>query len=191
MGGPGQAAFQHVLPHRGQVGHDVAHTPAGAGGHRGGQPRLVEHADEAEQAGPGLAVELGEGRFRHGRTIGPAGGSPAPGGGRWETRGVGTIRALRPEDWDDWRALWGGYLAFYRAELPDEVSRATFERLCAGAEGLFGLLALDEAGRGIGMANCVVHASTWSTASPSATWRTSSWPPRRGATTPGAPSWRR
>ena len=28
-----------------------------------------------------------------------------------------------------------GYLAFYRAELPDETSRATFERLCAGDDG--------------------------------------------------------
>ena len=27
---------------------------------------------------------------------------------------------------------------------------------------MFGLLALDDAGTGIGMANCVVHASTWS-----------------------------
>ncbi len=75
---------------------------------------------------------------------------------------MGTVRALQPGDWDDWRALWAGYLAFYRAELPDETSRATFERLCAGTEGLFGLLALDDAGRGIGMANCVVHSSTWS-----------------------------
>jgi GNAT superfamily N-acetyltransferase len=75
---------------------------------------------------------------------------------------VGTIRALRLEDWDDWRALWGGYLAFYRAELPDAVSRATFDRLCAGDEGMFGLLAVDDAGRGIGMADCVIHASTWS-----------------------------
>ena len=55
-----------------------------------------------------------------------------------------------------------GYLAFYRAELPDETSGATFERLCAGDDGMFGLIALDDAGRGIGMANCVVHASTWS-----------------------------
>ena len=29
-------------------------------------------------------------------------------------------------------------------------------------DGLFGLLALDDLGQGIGMANCVVHASTWS-----------------------------
>ncbi len=75
---------------------------------------------------------------------------------------MGTIRALQREDWDDWRALWGGYLAFYRAELPDSTTTATFDRLCAGDDGLFGLLALDDAGRGIGMANCVVHASTWS-----------------------------
>lgn len=75
---------------------------------------------------------------------------------------MGTIRALRAEDWDDWRALWGGYLAFYRAELPHETSRATFDRLCAGTDTMFGLLAVDDDGRGIGLANCVVHASTWS-----------------------------
>ena len=75
---------------------------------------------------------------------------------------MATIRALCSDDWDDWRALWGGYLAFYRAELPEETSGATFERLCAGADGMFGLLALDDLGNGIGMANCVVHASTWS-----------------------------
>ena len=75
---------------------------------------------------------------------------------------MGTIRDLRDEDWDDWRNLWGGYLAFYRADLPEETSGATFERLCAGADGMFGLLALDDAGNGIGLANCVVHASTWS-----------------------------
>ena len=76
---------------------------------------------------------------------------------------MGTIRSLHSEDWDDWRALWDGYLAFYRAELTEDTSRATFDRLCAADEGMFGLLALDDdGGRGIGMANCVVHASTWS-----------------------------
>src|SRR6516225_6995 len=75
---------------------------------------------------------------------------------------MATIRPLERVDWDDWRALWGGYRAFYRAELPDETSRASFDRLCSQADGFFGLLALDDAGRGIGMANCVVHPSTWS-----------------------------
>ena len=75
---------------------------------------------------------------------------------------MGTIRAVEAGDWDDWRALFGGYLAFYRAELDDITTSATFERLCTGDGGMFGLLALDDAGRGIGLADCVVHASTWS-----------------------------
>ena len=75
---------------------------------------------------------------------------------------MGTIRAVQTGDWDDWRALFGGYLAFYRAELDDATVRASFERLCDGSDGMFGLLALDDGGRGIGLADCVVHASTWS-----------------------------
>ena len=105
------------------------------------------------------------GRKRRARSSRPArtgGGAAVPPGRRCEAEGVGTIRALRGDDWDDWRALWGGYLAFYRAELPEETSGAAFDRLCAGEDGMFGLLALDDAGHGIGMANCVVHASTWS-----------------------------
>jgi GNAT superfamily N-acetyltransferase len=75
---------------------------------------------------------------------------------------VGTIRELGHDDWTDWRALWAGYLDFYRAELSDDTSRATFDRLCAAGQPMFGLIALDDTGRGIGMANCVVHPSTWS-----------------------------
>ncbi len=75
---------------------------------------------------------------------------------------MSTIRAIQGGDWDDWRALWGGYLAFYRAELPEGTARATFDRLCAGEDGMFGLLALDDDGRGVGLAHCVLHATTWS-----------------------------
>ena len=66
-----------------------------------------------------------------------------------------TIRALGHDDWDDWLALWAGYLAFYRAELPDDTSRAAFDRLCAGEHGMFGLIALDDR----------AGASGWPTAS--------------------------
>lgn len=75
---------------------------------------------------------------------------------------MGTIRELRRDDRADWKRLWAGYLAFYRAELSEATTEATFERLCAGEDGLFGLVALDDGGRGIGMANCVLHATTWS-----------------------------
>ena len=73
-----------------------------------------------------------------------------------------TIRPLETADREGWSALWAGYLAFYRATLSAQTTQATFERLCDGTNGLFGLLALDEAGAAVGLANCVVHATTWS-----------------------------
>jgi GNAT superfamily N-acetyltransferase len=72
------------------------------------------------------------------------------------------IRSLGPADWDDWRTLWDGYLDFYRVTLSEEITRATFDRLCRDDGPMFGLLALDAGSRGVGMANCVVHAQTWS-----------------------------
>ena len=73
-----------------------------------------------------------------------------------------TIRPLETADREGWSALWTGYLAFYRAALSAQTTQATFERLCDGTDGLFGLLALDESGAALGLANCVVHATTWS-----------------------------
>jgi GNAT superfamily N-acetyltransferase len=58
--------------------------------------------------------------------------------------------------------LWQGYLEFYRAELPEDTTRRTFARLTEGAEALFGLLAADEHGEGVGLAHCILHPSTWS-----------------------------
>lgn len=75
---------------------------------------------------------------------------------------MSTVRALEAQDWDDWRDLWTDYVAFYRAELADATTRATFDQLCGDGGAMEGLIALDEDGRGVGMANCVLHASTWS-----------------------------
>ena len=72
-----------------------------------------------------------------------------------------TIRPLAATDWDGWSPLWSGYLDFYREELPEATSRSTFTRLCDGTDGLFGLLALEDEAA-IGLASCVVHATTWS-----------------------------
>jgi GNAT superfamily N-acetyltransferase len=73
-----------------------------------------------------------------------------------------TIRAIEAGDWDQWLPLWRGYLDFYRAELGAETTRATFDRLGAGGDGMFGFLAVDDSGAGRGLAHCIVHASTWS-----------------------------
>jgi GNAT superfamily N-acetyltransferase len=94
--------------------------------------------------------------------VGPAEAVRPPVPGRCEADGVATISDLTRDDWDDWHGLWGGYLAFYRAELSAETTRATFGRLCAGDDGMFGLIGLDEEGRGIGLAHCATSATSWS-----------------------------
>lgn len=74
-----------------------------------------------------------------------------------------TIRELRGDDRARWDELWAGYLAFYRQQLAAEVTEATFRRLCAGEEGMFGLVALDGGGVPVGFAHGIVHPSTWTT----------------------------
>ena len=74
------------------------------------------------------------------------------------------IRELRREDHDGWAELWSGYLHFYRAEISEQVTAKTFERLCEETDGMFALVAVDDGARGgpLGLAHSVVHPSTWS-----------------------------
>lgn len=46
------------------------------------------------------------------------------------------IRPIAGGDFDRWLPLWHGYLHFYRAELTDEVTRATFDRPPGGGQGV-------------------------------------------------------
>jgi len=73
-----------------------------------------------------------------------------------------TVRRLEDRDRDRWLELWAGYLAFYRAEVSDDVTAATFARLCDGADGVLGLVATDADDRLVGLAHLVFHPSTWS-----------------------------
>jgi GNAT superfamily N-acetyltransferase len=77
---------------------------------------------------------------------------------------VHTIHDLDSGHWEQWQPLWNGYLAFYRAELSEETTRNTFARLTGDDQAMFGLLAFDEGGQGIGLSHCVVHPTTWSDA---------------------------
>jgi len=76
-----------------------------------------------------------------------------------------TVRRIREEDRDNWLPLWHGYNGFYRNDPAEEVTLATFRRLCEVSDGLFGLVAEDEKGRLVGLAHLVFHPSTWTTAS--------------------------
>jgi GNAT superfamily N-acetyltransferase len=75
-----------------------------------------------------------------------------------------SVRGLRSEDRRGWLELWSGYLSFYRVELEERVTLTTFERLCDGVDGMFGLVAVEDDERVVGFANAVVHPSTWALA---------------------------
>ncbi len=74
-----------------------------------------------------------------------------------------TVRPIAERDRAGWEPLWEGYNSFYRHTATPEVTEATFGRLCAG-EKMFGVVA-ERDGRLVGFAHCVVHPSTWTTAS--------------------------
>ena len=73
-----------------------------------------------------------------------------------------TVRALHTADRRSWLGLWRGYLRFYRATVPDEVTDLTFARLCERRDGLVGLLAVAVDERALGFAHLVFHPATWS-----------------------------
>jgi len=73
------------------------------------------------------------------------------------------VRRLQDGDRDRWRNLWAGYLSFYRAEIPDDVTEVTFQRLRDGSKGMLGLVATSPAGEPVGLAHLVFHSSTWAT----------------------------
>jgi GNAT superfamily N-acetyltransferase len=74
------------------------------------------------------------------------------------------VRALCEDDQERWRVLWDAYLAFYRAEVSEDQTTVAFRRLCAGASGMAGLVAVDADDAPVGLAHLVFHAATWSVA---------------------------
>lgn len=71
------------------------------------------------------------------------------------------IRPAEPRDEADWRRLWAGYLDFYRAEVSEKVTAATWARLL-DADSDMACLVAEAEGRVIGICNYVFHGSTWS-----------------------------
>lgn len=72
------------------------------------------------------------------------------------------VRPLEQKDEGVWRALWAGYLAFYKTDLAQETTDALFENLLKGAPHFAFVAELE--GRVIGFVHCLPHASTWSLA---------------------------
>lgn len=73
------------------------------------------------------------------------------------------IRPISRTDYADWRPLWDGYNAFYgragATSLPEEITRATWERFFDPAEPVHALVAAEE-GKAVGLAHYLYHRST-------------------------------
>lgn len=76
------------------------------------------------------------------------------------------IRPIEATDEAAWRDLWAGYLTFYEAALPESTTDATWSRIIGDDDAFGGLVAEHEAtGAILGIANFILHPSTWSESS--------------------------
>ena len=69
------------------------------------------------------------------------------------------IRKATSADYDRWFALWTGYCLFYGNPPDEAVAAHTWARLMNPASSIFGFVA-EVDGRGVGIANCVMHENT-------------------------------
>ena len=70
------------------------------------------------------------------------------------------IRTAERSDEADWRRLWNGYLAFYKVDVPAEVSDRTWARILDPASPLTCRVAIFD-GNLAGFAIHFTHPSTW------------------------------
>jgi GNAT superfamily N-acetyltransferase len=77
------------------------------------------------------------------------------------------IRAVRPEDYEQWLPLWDGYNAFYGRSGPTalapEITRVTWQRFFDAYEPLYAMVA-EQDGKLLGLAHYLLHRSTISIA---------------------------
>ena len=73
------------------------------------------------------------------------------------------VRRLQARDRAQWLALFKGYIAFYQAEVAEDVIETTWRRMLAGDDDFhIGLVAVDAGDAPIGLAHLLFHRSTWS-----------------------------
>ena len=71
------------------------------------------------------------------------------------------IRKVEARDEGRWRKLWEGYCLFYERELSEAITRHTWARIMDPASPMHSIVAENEADGVIGMANYIIHESTW------------------------------
>lgn len=73
------------------------------------------------------------------------------------------IRDPKPEDEAAWRRLWTGYVAFYKSEVAEDVTAATWRRLFMPGSGMVGRMAECD-GTVSGFTLSIVHPRSWALA---------------------------
>jgi GNAT superfamily N-acetyltransferase len=71
-----------------------------------------------------------------------------------------TVRNLVETDHNAWLPLWRAYQEFYEAEIPEETTRVTWERILDSREPVFGAVAL-AGDRVVGFVHWLYHRSCW------------------------------
>lgn len=71
------------------------------------------------------------------------------------------IRALAPADRLNWDQLWQGYLTFYEASVPGEVTDLTWSRLMDPEAPILGFCAATPDGKLLGIVHYLFHPVTW------------------------------
>lgn len=70
------------------------------------------------------------------------------------------IRPLVPSDRTAWEPLWQGYLTFYKAKVPAEVTELSWRRMHDPAEPVHGYGAFID-GELVGIVHLILHRSMW------------------------------
>ncbi|MEO1264516.1 MAG: GNAT family N-acetyltransferase [Pseudomonadota bacterium] len=77
--------------------------------------------------------------------------------------GVVTIRPVAESDRAQWQRLFAAYIAFYEAQIADDVFGVTFARLLSDEPHTHsGFVAERDDGTLVGLAHVLFHRSTWS-----------------------------
>ena len=69
------------------------------------------------------------------------------------------VRFVEPRDRPRWEPLWQGYLTFYKAKLPQDVTELTWKRFFDAYEPVHALVA-ENGGRLLGLTHYLFHRST-------------------------------
>ena len=70
------------------------------------------------------------------------------------------IRLARPDDFAQWLPLWQGYQRYYKTDIPEAVTAATWQRLHEAVEPMHCAVA-EVDGRLVGMVHYIYHRSCW------------------------------